>query len=426
MPPIEPAADARLRVLVVHYTPPGVVGGVEHVIREHVRLLEARGCRVEIVAGRGGNARLPIHVIPDMDAARPQGVRIERELADGRTGGDFTRLRDRIRSGLEPLVRRADVVIVHNAFTLHFSLPLTAALWEIAADRLPGSMIAWSHDLAWSNPLYVPVLHEGYPWDLLRHPAPHTRYVTVSGERKLELAALWGCGEDDITVIPNGINASSTLGLSRRTREIVERYRLFDRDAVLLLPVRITRRKNIGAGIRAVRVLKDRGLDVRFLISGPVAPHHPQRSMTYLGELKRLRAELGLDDQVIFLADALGIRLSTRTVNELYRVADVLLFPSEQEGFGLPLLEAGLMRVPAVVSSIPIFQELGQQDVVRFQLDDSADRIAEHIEEALNSGPARLYKRVVRDFRWDAIADRLIMPLVHFSGASEGERIPYG
>lgn len=405
--------NGQPRVLIVHYTPPGVIGGVEHVIREHIRLLETRGCRVEIAAGRRGTSRLPVHVIPEMDAARPAGVQVEEELAERLAGAHFERMRDRIRERLEPLIREADTVMVHNAFTLHFSLPLTAALWTIAAEREPGSMIAWCHDLAWTNPLYLPALHEGYPWELLRRPAPNTRYVTVSVERKLELAGLWGGGEGDITVVPNGIDAEGVLGLSRATREIVDRYRLFEHDAVLLLPVRITRRKNIEAGIRAVRVLKDRGLDVRFLISGPVAPHHPGRSRDYLAELKDLRAGLGVDEEVVFLADTLGRRLSSRTVNELYRVADVLLFPSEQEGFGLPILEAGLMRVPAVVSGIPIFRELGGADVRTFCLDEPPDKIVEQIEAALNTETARLFKRVVRNFRWDAIADHSIMPLIH-------------
>ncbi len=407
------------RVLILHYTPPGVIGGVEHVIQEQVRLLEARDFRVDIAAGRRGSSRRRVHVIPEMDAARPTGVRVERELAEGIVGQHFERMRERIHDRLEPLVREADWVIAHNAFTLHFSLPLTAVLWSLAEHRAPGTMIAWCHDLAWTNPLYLPALHAGYPWDLLRRPAPNTRYVTVSGERKLELAGLWGEGEDDITVIPNGIDAEAALGLSLATREIVDRYRLFDRDAVLLLPVRITRRKNIEAGTRAVRALKDRGLDVRFLISGPVAPHHPGRSRNYLTELKELRAELGVDEEVVFLADALERRLSSRTINELYRVADVLLFPSEQEGFGLPILEAGLMRVPAVVSSIPIFRELGGADVRTFRLDEPPDKIAEQIEAALNTDTARLFKRVGRDFRWNAIADRSIMPLLGMSSPPE-------
>lgn len=413
-------------MLIVHYTPPGVVGGVEHVIREHVRLLEQRGCEVEIVAGRRGSSRLPIHVIADLNAASPQGIRIERELAEGQVGAEFFRIRDRIRGLLEPLAQQADVVIAHNGFTLHFSLSLTAALWEIAEKRAPGTVIAWTHDLAWSNPLYVPALHYGYPWDLLRRPAPNTRYVTVSRERKVELAGLWGGGEDDITVIPNGIDVAATMGLSRVTREITKRYAVFDRDVVLLLPVRITRRKNIEAGIRAVRELKSRGLEALFLISGPVAPHHPRRSMEYLAELKRLCGVLEVDDNVVFLADALGIRLGTRTVQELYRVADVLLFPSQQEGFGLPLLEAGLMRVPVVASAIPIFQEVGRDDIVMFRLDDPADRIADRIDEVLSTGPARLFKRVVRDFRWEAIADQLLMPLVKAAVAPDGERMPHG
>ncbi len=41
-----------------------------------------------------------------------------------------------------------------------------------------------------------------------------------------------------------------------------------------------------------------------------------------------------------------------------------LLFPSNAEGFGLPLVEALLLRVPVIASDIPIFQEIGL-DVVK-------------------------------------------------------------
>jgi hypothetical protein len=76
-------------------------------------------------------------------------------------------------------------------------------------------MIAWSHDLAWVNQLYAPTMHSGYPWDLLRVPAPGVRYVVVSRERQTELSALWdGNGDADILVAPNGIDPYSFLGLS--------------------------------------------------------------------------------------------------------------------------------------------------------------------------------------------------------------------
>jgi glycosyltransferase involved in cell wall biosynthesis len=440
------------RALIVHFTPPSVIGGVESIMAQHAELLSDRGWRIEFLAGRSGRSRFPLHVLPALNPARPAGLELEKVLADGDVPDYFSKLEAQIGEKLEELAGEADVVIAHNAFTLHFCMPLTAALWKLAEQRPMGSVIAWCHDLSWTNPLYIPTMHVGYPWELLRTQAPNTQYVTVSHERKFELVALWNeldsVGTVDepgvpaqhtavrdnaqpsvmdrlgasshvetekdsrVTVIPNGIDPERFLRLSPATRHISKRYRFFDRDMVLLLPVRITRRKNIEAAIRAVGCLRDRGLDVLFVVSGPVAPHHPGLSITYLGRLKALREELGLDEAVVFLADALGERLADRTVSELYTVADALLFPSAQEGFGLPILEAGLARTPVILSDIPIFREVSDDDTVVFDLDDPPDTIASKVVAALDTGPSRLYRRIMREFRWDAIMDQKIVPLL--------------
>jgi glycosyltransferase involved in cell wall biosynthesis len=91
----------------------------------------------------------------------------------------------------------------------------------------------------------------------------------------------------------------------------------------------------------------------------------------------------------------------------------VLLFPSAQEGFGIPILEAGLTKTPAVLSRIPIFLELGRDDVLTFDLAADPDTIAQSIESALDTPSSRLFRRVLRHYRWDAIVDRLIVPLLH-------------
>jgi glycosyltransferase involved in cell wall biosynthesis len=400
------------RILFIHYTPPGVIGGVEHVMHQHAHLLDERGYRVEIVAGRASELDLPVHVIPEVETAGPAAARVEAELDAGVVSPRFYELRSAILAAVRPLVDAADVVVVHNAFTLHFNLALTSVMWELAARRSDGSVIAWCHDLSWTNSLYLPRMHAGYPWNLLRLPAPAVGYVTVSRERRDELAALWGEPDAPITVVPNGIDADAFFRLSDEARDISARYRLFDRDVVLLLPVRITRRKNIEAAICAVRRLKDRGLDVRFLISGPQAPHHPGRSDAYLQELMQLRADLGVVDEVVFVARDLGRTPTSRTVAELFALTDVLILPSAQEGFGLPILEAGLARVPAVLSNIRIFREVGGDDTWVFDLSADADTIAGIVLDSLDSKPSRLYRRVLRQYRWDAIVDRLIVPLL--------------
>jgi glycosyltransferase involved in cell wall biosynthesis len=413
----------RHRVLILHYTPPGVIGGVEHIIQQHVRLLTERGYDVSVVAGRPSPV-MDVFVLAEIDAARPENARIEGELANGVVSDRFHRTREAIAAQLRPILAGADSVIVHNAFTLHFSLPLTAALWELASDRPPGSVIAWSHDLSWTNELYVHAMFPGYPCDLLRIPAPGVQYVTISQERESELLELWDGFEAPIRVVPNGIDVARSLRLSPGTVDVVTRHRLLDRDAVLLLPVRITRRKNIELGMRAVGALRDRGIDAVYLISGPVAPHHPGRSQSYLEMLKALRRELDLEERVVFLADEAGRNLDDRTVAELYAVSDALLFPSSQEGFGLPILEAGLARIPAIVADIPIFREVGDGAVWTFDLGDSADRIAEEIVTALESLPSRLYRRVLRDYRWDVVLGSHILPLLDHQSPSP--EIPHG
>jgi len=400
------------RLLLVHFTPPGVVGGVEHIMHQHIELLKARGFEIVVAAGRPGNHDAPIQILPEIDTASGEGQIIEAELAEGIVGERFHAARRSIESKLRPLIEAADFVIVHNAYTLHFSLPLTSVLWDIGSEQPPGKMIAWCHDVSWTNPLYIPLMHEGFPWSLLRRPAPNTIYITVSQERRAQLVGLWGDGHELVTVIPNGIDVSDFLRLSPVVREIAERFQLWPRDLVLLLPVRITRRKNIEAAIRTIRCLKDRELHVLFLVSGPQAPHHPTLSNRYLDSLKALCLELGVHEEVVFLADVLGRNLETDEVSELYAVADVLFFPSEQEGFGLPILEAGLARVPIVLSDIPIFREVGGQDVSVFGLQEPPESVADRIVATLDNPASRLYRRVLHDFRWDVIADRQLLPLL--------------
>lgn len=400
------------RLLVVHYTPPGVVGGVESIIHEHARILTERGYEVDVVAGREAGPGISAHVLPDVNVAGEQARRVDAALSAGVVSPGFWSLRDRITADLAPLAAGTDVLIVHNAYTLHFNLPLTAALWDIARTRAPGSTIAWCHDLSWVNPLYMPRMHAGFPWSLLRLPAPNVVYVVISEERRRELEALWGANGTSIAVIPNGIDPARFLRLSPEIQAVVERYRLYERDAVLLLPVRITRRKNLEAGIKAIRALVEQGRDPVFLVSGPQAPHHPGLSDTYLEELLSLAGELGVEDRIVFLARDLGRTLETDEINQLYSVCDALLFPSAQEGFGLPILEAGLARVPAIVSDIPVFGEVGDADVWQFDPAAAADTIASVIVEALSGRPSRLYRRVLTRYRWDAIVDTDLLPLL--------------
>ena len=50
---------------------------------------------------------------------------------------------------------------------------------------------------------------------------------------------------------------------------------------------------------------------------------------------------------------------SDAEVDALYRHALALAMPSDGEGFGLPIVEAAQRDLPAIVSDIPVFREIG-------------------------------------------------------------------
>ena len=72
-------------------------------------------------------------------------------------------------------------------------------------------------------------------------------------------------------------------------------------------------------------------------------------------------------------------------MRQLYRLADALLLPSREEGFGIPILEAALARIPVFCSDIPPLVELGKDAVFYFAPDADPAAVAERISSVLDA-----------------------------------------
>ncbi len=57
----------------------------------------------------------------------------------------------------------------------------------------------------------------------------------------------------------------------------------------------------------------------------------------------------------------------------LYKNAIMYVFPSVDEGFGIPLIEAMSLSIPVICSDIPIFREIGRDSVFYFKKGDSKE-----------------------------------------------------
>lgn len=406
------------RVALVHYTCPPVIGGVETVLARHAHLLAEHGFEVEVIVGRGGPIDGPVRVrrLPLLDSRHPRVVAVTRELERGRVTRAFWSLAAEIQEVLARAMRDVDVCVAHNVLTLHKNLALTWALHRVA-QALPARLVAWCHDLAWTNPQYRPHLHAGDPWRLLTTAIPGATYVGVSRERRRQLSAALRIAPSRIEVIPNGVDPASFLRLTPTGRWLAETLRLWDQQIVLLLPARVTRRKRIEYAVRVVAEMVRRELAVRLLVTGPVGPHNPGND-EYLAELRDLRRSLELDEQVVFCAelsgaDGRGIVLSDRVMTDLYALADALFLPSREEGFGLPLLEAGLARLPVFTSELGPFQEIGGDAIQTFPLDGSPAACARQVIHGLMDDRGyRLRRRILAAYAWDVIMRDHIAPLL--------------
>jgi glycosyltransferase involved in cell wall biosynthesis len=396
----------RPRVVLVHYTAPSVLGGVEQVMGAHATALREAGADVTIVAGRG---RAPKGVrlarIPEVDSRNESVLRDFRSLAQGERTKAHDALVDRLVRKLRPIFLKADRVVVHNVMTMHKDLALTEALVRLARDR-PGVLIAWTHDLAWSDPQYASERHPGDPWGLIARAHPGIRYVAVSDERADQLAALAGLKREGVAVVPNGVDIAAALGLSTAGAKLAERLDLYRADPLLLLPARVTRRKRVEVAIAATVALRGRGRNAMLVVTGPPGPHNAANA-SYLEELSALAERV---DGVHLLA-ALGLKASYRVIADLYALADALVLPSQSEGFGIPLLEAALHRLPIVCSDLPTLRALAGDAATYVPPDASGEVVADAVERSLGE-PGPRFRSRVRALAWSRVLAERVVPLV--------------
>lgn len=415
-----------MHIAILHYAAPPTVGGVEQTIYHHALELARAGHHVRILAGAGApfDPRVEVAIVPEFGSRHPDVLAVKGQLDRGAVTPDFMALRGRLVALLRQALADADALIGHNVFTLHKNLPLTAALYEVITpsphspfllgegrgERSRPAMLAWHHDLAWDSARYKKDLHEGYPWDLLRRPWPGVRHVTVSAAQQARLAALYGLPPEHIAVVPPGVDPAHFFRWTEMTRRLVSELRLLDADLLLLLPARLTRRKNVEMALRILAALRPH-MDARLIVTGPPGPHNPANA-AYLQSLLDLRRELGLEDAAHFLYE-LGITPDEATMANLYHLADALLFPSTQEGFGIPVLEAGLARLPVFCSDIPPLRETGGSQVHPFTLDAHPADVARLIQRTLAANPAHiLRRRVLAHYTWETIVRHRLIPLL--------------
>jgi glycosyltransferase involved in cell wall biosynthesis len=314
---------------------------------------------------------------------------------------------------LQDWAQDLDVIMAHNVLHMPFNLPLSLALRRMATSGNGPVVVSWAHDSPYLEPNYPEYLND-HPWNVLCRPHPNIHHVTISESRRRLFAEL--CGEVTWKLIHNGIDPKGFFYLDPKSVKLAEELCLFSRDLVLVQPSRITPRKNLELSIHIVRGIKILGYNILFIMTGAYDPHEA-RAVSYYRRLRYWIKELGMQDNIAILAE---YRFSDRKklvpdrifIRDLYLMADMLLMTSRDEDFGLPLLEAGMIKLPIACTEIPPFLEVGE-GVCFFNLDDPPLSIAGRIAEYLGrTNTHKMFRSVMRKYILDVVCRKEIMPFL--------------
>jgi len=227
------------------------------------------------------------------------------------------------------------------------------------------------------------------------------RIVACSHALKNDIVRFFQCDPAQVSVVHDGINHSVFRRLDDPTgrKALIEEHRLptdGTRFVVVVSAAGGGGYKNRMATLRTQRALVRRGEKTLLLLIGAALTGEEQ---AYVNE-HALQAH----------ARALG-RVSADALVGLYNLADVFLFPSWDEGFGYPPIEAMACGAPVVVSSIPVLLETTGGVALSAPPDD-AEGLADRIQHILND--ASLAQRMRTEglkqahrYSWTRYADEI-------------------
>ena len=222
-----------------------------------------------------------------------------------------------------------------------------------------------------------------------------TEVIVNSNYMKNELQRLFGLPFEKINVVPNGVNLT-TFNNIERDYEFRRKFAM-DNEKIILFMGRLVYEKGVQHLISAMPKILNGYHDAKLVIAGKGG---------MLDELKEQVYSMGISDKVCFAGYQSG-----KDVAKMYKAADISVFPSTYEPFGIVALEAMLAERPIVVSDIGGLNEIVQhRENGMKSYAGNPNSIADSILELLYDH--QLYDNVVRkaknkvrnEYNWNKIA----------------------
>ena len=317
-----------MKILMLSWEyPPRIVGGISRVVHDLSHKLVESGHKVSVVTYRDGNAPYE----EDDDGVRV--YRVDNYMIHPNNFVDWImQLNFNMISKASEIIKKEndfnvihahDWLVTYAAKTLKdsFGIPLVSTIHATENGRNSGihnDTQRYINDSEW----------------LLSYES--SEVIVNSNFMKNDIQRIFGLPYDKITVVPNGVNLDNFEQVEREYD--FRRQYADDNEKIILYVGRLVYEKGIQNLIGAMPKILQNYNDAKLVVAGRG------------GMLDELRAEaeyLGISNKVYFVGYC-----DSKKVQKMYKCADVAVFPSTYEPFGIVALEAMLAGVPTVVSDI--------------------------------------------------------------------------
>jgi glycosyltransferase involved in cell wall biosynthesis len=217
----------------------------------------------------------------------------------------------------------------------------------------PTRKIVVIHDnLFWKYPLNYPVLWRNYFTKLIKlGVSTNCEIVTTSKYSKNGLKSIFN---NKISYIYQSSERVFYSGKTNRSKDYILHIGTFEK------------RKDLLTLIKAYKLLKDNtNSNLKLVLAG--SKNFNGNKQVYR-EIKRYISKNNLKSFVIMPG-----YINKKEAIYYFNNAFTYVFPSIDEGFGIPLIEAMRAHIPVICSDIKIFKEIGDDSVVYFKKQDYND-----------------------------------------------------
>jgi len=295
----------------------------------------------------------------------------------------------KIRFSWEMLRRKPDVLFIPSHVMPKFS---------------PKKTVMTVHDLGYERyPEVYSKFARNYLRKNYRFAAQHAvKIITPTEFTKKELISLYHIKSEKVEIVSMAYNDKifRKIDDNKKINDVLKKYKI--KKPYLLFVGRLETKKGLQTLLKAFtlipnNLITNNSITLNLVLAGG-------RGYGYK-DLKPLISDLKSVKELGYLKNE-----SDRAV--LYNAAEIFVFPSLYEGFGIPLLEAMACGTPVIASNIETLKEVGGDSAQFFKVGEAED-LAKKIKEVLEDHELRqkMIRRGsehVKNFSWQKCAEKTL------------------